>query len=388
MDYMTDKRECKYAGKCGACQTLNLTYERELSMKMKKEITLLGRFGHVDEILPADPPVRYRNKVQYLFRWERGHVKYGLYRSSDGGLVPVDDCLMEDPEAARVCHTVRRMIEKHKISVYDGRRGLLRHVMARRARSTGEILCAVVTSPGEFPQGRAFAEDLMKRCPGVKSVSRVVNDTDTPLWMGGEETVLAGDGSITDVLCGCEFEISAKSFYQINPAATEILYRTAVELAGIQPTDALLDAYCGIGTIGIIAAKAGSRSGIGAKSLVGFDVNADAVRDAEKNAARNGLETAEYVCGNDAAVMRKLGERRWDVVFADPPRAGCDKKFLDFVARVAPERFVYVSCNPETLARDLGYMKERGYRVRRIQPVDMFPGTTHVETTVLMSRKG
>ncbi len=383
MDYMTDKRECKYAGKCGACQTLNLTYERELSMKMKKEIALLGRFGHVDEIIPADPPVRYRNKVQYLFRWERNHVKYGLYRSSDGGLVTVDDCLMEDPEAARVCHTVRRMIEKHKIPVYDGRRGLLRHVMARRARATGEILCAVVTSPGEFPQGKAFAEDLMKRCPNVKTVSRVVNDTDTPLWMGGDETVLAGDGYITDELCGCTFDISAKSFYQINPAATEVLYRTAAEFAGIKPTDDLLDAYCGIGTIGIVAAKAG-----GAKSLVGFDVNVDAVRDAEKNAKRNGLEGAKYVCGNDSAVMKKLGERTWDVIFADPPRAGCDKKFLDFVARVAPERFVYVSCNPETLARDLGYMKERGYRVKRVQPVDMFPGTTHVETTVLMSRKG
>lgn len=382
MDYMTTRRECKYAGKCGACQTLNLTYERELSMKMKKEITLLGRFGHVEEILSLPCPVRYRNKVQYLFRWDRGRVNYGLYRSSDGGLVHVDDCMMEDKEAAAVCHTVRRMIDKHKITVFDGRKGLLRHVMARRARTTGEIVCAIVTSAGAFPNAKEFAEDLAKRCPGIRSISRIINDTEIPLWMNGEETVLYGEGYIVDELCGCPFKISAKSFYQINPAATELLYRTAVDYAGIRKTDEILDAYCGIGTIGIIAAKEGCRS------LTGFDVNADAVHDAEENAARNGLTNARYLCGDDAAVVRELGERKWNVIFADPPRAGCDRKFLDFVVKAAPERFVYVSCNPETLARDMGYMKKHGYRAERIQPVDMFPGTTHVETTVLMSRKG
>jgi len=382
MDYMTTRRECKYAGKCGACQTLNLTYERELSMKMKKEITLLGRFGHVEEILSMDCPLRYRNKVQYLFRWDRGRVRYGLYRSSDGGLVTVDDCMMEDKDAAAVCHTVRRMIDKYKITVFDGRKGLLRHVMARRARSTGEIVCAIVTSPGAFPMAEEFAADLAKRCPGIRSVSRIINDTDTALWMNGEETVLYGNGYITDELCGCTFRISAKSFYQINPTATEMLYRKAVEFADIRETDDILDAYCGIGTIGIIAAKEGCRS------LTGFDVNADAVRDAEVNAKLNGLTTARYLRGDDAAVVRALGERKWNVIFADPPRAGCDRKFLDFAGRCAPERFVYVSCNPETLARDLGYMMKKGYTAEKIQPVDMFPGTGHVETTVLMSRKG
>ena len=380
MDYLTTRRECKYAGKCGACQTLNLTYERELSMKMKKEITLLGKFGHVEEILSIPCPVRYRNKVQYLFRWDRGRVNYGLYRSSDGGLVHVDDCMMEDKEAAAVCHTVRRMIDKYKITVFDGRKGLLRHVMARRARSTGEIVCAIVTSAGAFPNAKVFAEDLAKRCPGIRSISRIINDTEIPLWMNGEETVLYGEGYIVDELCGCPFKISAKSFYQINPAATELLYRTAVDYAGIRETDDILDAYCGIGTIGIIAAKEGCRS------LTGFDVNADAVRDAEENAKRNGLTNARYFCGDDAAVVRELGERKWNVIFADPPRAGCDRKFLDFVGKAAPEKFVYVSCNPETLARDMGYMKKHGYRAERIQPVDMFPGTTHVETVCLLSK--
>ena len=381
MDYMTTIRECRYAGKCGACQTLNLTYERELSMKMKKEITLLGKFGHVEEILSMDCPLRYRNKVQYLFRWDRGRVRYGLYRSSDGGLVTVDDCMMEDKNAAAVCHTVRRMIDKYKITVFDGRKGLLRHVMARRARSTGEIVCAIVTSPGAFPMAEDFADDLAKRCPGIRSVSRIINDTDTALWMNGEETVLYGNGYITDELCGCTFRISAKSFYQINPTATEMLYRKAVEFTNLRETDEILDAYCGIGTIGIIAAKEGCRS------LTGFDVNADAVHDAEVNANLNGLTNARYLRGDDAAVVRELGERKWNVIFADPPRAGCDRKFLDFVGRCAPERFVYVSCNPETLARDLGYMMKKGYKTEKIQPVDMFPGTGHCETVILLSRK-
>lgn len=381
MDSMTTKRECKYAGKCGACQTLNLSYERELSMKMKKEILLLGKFGHVEEIIPMPSPLHYRNKVQYLFRWDRERVNYGLYRSSDGGLVHVDDCLMEDPEAARVCHTVRRMIDKYKLTVFDGRRGLLRHVMARRARSTGEIVCAIVTSPGSFPNAKEFAEGLAKRCPDVKSVSRIVNDTDIPLWTGGEETVLWGGGSITDELCGCTFKISAKSFYQINPTATETLYRTAVNFAGIRVTDELLDAYCGIGTIGIIAAKKDCRS------LTGFDINAAAVRDAEENAKMNGLTNVKYLCGDDAVVTKKLGERKWNVIFADPPRAGCDRKFLDFVAQSSPERFVYVSCNPETLARDIEYMRKKGYCAERIQPVDMFPGTVHVETISSLSKR-
>ena len=280
MDSMTAKRECKYAGKCGACQTLNLTYERELSLKMKKEITLLGKFGHIEEILPSPCPTRYRNKVQYLFRWNGGRVQYGLYRSSDGGLVHIDDCMMEDKDAAAVCHAVRRMIDKYRITVFDGRKGLLRHVMARRARTTGEIVCAIVTSPGPFTNAKEFAADLAKRCPGIKSISRIINDTDTALWMNGEETVLYGDGFITDELCGCPFKISAKSFYQINPAATELLYRTAVDYAKIKESDEILDAYCGIGTIGIIAAKEGCRT------LTGFDVNADAVRDAEENAKR------------------------------------------------------------------------------------------------------
>jgi len=240
------KRECKYYGKCGACQTLNLSYERELSLKMKKEITLLGRFGHIEEIIAMDDPTGYRNKVQYLFDWNGGRVNFGLYRSSDGHIVRVDTCIAEDPEASSVCRTVRRMIDKYKLTVYDGRRGLIRHVMARKAFATGEILCAIVTSRERFTNADDFAADLVSRCPNVRSVSHIINDTKTPLFMDGEERILFGDGTIIDRLCGCCFEISAKSFYQINPIQTEKLYRTAIELAALNSQDNILDAYCGI----------------------------------------------------------------------------------------------------------------------------------------------
>lgn len=379
IDYLTTKRECKAAGKCGACQTLNLTYDRELSLKMKKEITLLGRFGHIEEIIPMDVPLHYRNKSQYLFSFERGRTKFGLYRASDNGIVSVDSCMIEDKEISSLCRIVRKMVEQYKLTVYDGRRGLVRHVMARKAFATGEILCAIVTSNEKFPKAKEFAEDLAKRCNNLKSVSQIINNTSTPLWMGGEEHILYGNGTITDVLCGCEFKISAKSFYQINPKQTEILYKKAVEFAQITKNDNILDSYCGIGTVGIIAAKEGCAS------LTAFDVNADAIVDAESNAKRNGITNAKFVRASDASFLLKT-EKHMNVIFADPPRAGCDKKFLNFVLSHKPEKLVYISCNPETLARDLRYL-ESGYKVKKIQPVDMFPGTAHVETVCLLSKR-
>ncbi len=376
---MHEKRECRLAGKCGACQTLNLTYSAELSMKMKRLISTLGKFGHVEEIIPMERPIHYRNKVQYLLDWNGGRVRFGLYRASDGGIVPVERCLAEDPEASSVCRTARKLIDKYKLSVYDGKRGLVRHIMARRAFGTGEILCAVVTTDAQFPHAEEFAAELAERQKNIRSVSRIVNSTTMPLFMNGEETVLYGNGTITDVLCGCRFRLSAKSFYQINPTQTEVLYRTAVEYASLSGGENILDAYCGIGTVGIIAAS--SASGV---KLTGFDVNRDAIANAKINAEENGIFNPNFICADDKKFALTNAEHM-DVIFADPPRAGCEKKFLDFVISRSPERFVYISCNPETLARDLAYLK-KSFKIEKIQPVDMFPGTTHVECVALMSR--
>ena len=375
---------CEVFGKCGACQTLNLDYEEELSLKMKREIALLKRFGHIEEILPSPGgeegkrPLGYRNKAQYLFQYNGGRINMGLYRSSDGGLTRVDRCPMEAPELASVARTVRKMLEPYGLKVWDGRRGTLRHVMVRKGFATGELLCALVTKGGLFEKAQEFADELAGRHPELKSVSVIANDTDTPLFMSGEEYVLHGPGYIWDELCGCRFRISAKAFYQVNPGATELLYRKAAEFAEIGPDSRVLDAYCGIGTVGIVAAKGGCGS------LEGFDVSEDAVRDAEKNAAENGIGNAVFSARKDGG-FKADGEKRYDVVLADPPRAGCDRRFLGSVLRANPERLVYISCNPETLARDLEILRE-GYRVKAIQPVDLFPGTYHVETVVLMMR--
>ncbi len=379
MDYADKKRECEAFGKCGACQTLNLTYNEELSLKMKKCITLLGRFGHVEEIVSMERPTHYRNKVQYLFSFRRGRTCFGLYRSSDGGIVPVSSCMMEDEDLSSVCRTVKKQTEKYGLKVYDGKRGLIRHVMARKAFAGGEMLCTIVTTKEKFPRAKEFARELAEKHEKLVSVSVIQNETDIPLWMGGEETVLYGEGYITDCLCGCRFRVSAKSFYQINPVQTEKLYALASEYAAVTPQDRVLDAYCGIGTIGIVATKNGC------KSLTSFDVNGDAVADAKINAELNGTKNATFLRAKDASFVLNAKEP-YDVVFVDPPRAGCDKKFLQLLLQNKPIRLVYVSCNPETLARDL-YLLQKNYKIKKIQPVDMFPGTAHVECVVSLTRK-
>ena len=372
-----EKRSCPYAGKCGACQTLNLDYESELSMKMKRLIPLLGRFGHVDEILGAENPIHYRNKAQYLFSFNGGRINFGLYRASDGGIVHVERCLMEDPELYSLARCVRRLLEDFGVKVWDGRRGSLRHVLARKGFSTGELLCALVTRDGVTDGVRSLAKELVKRFPKLVSVSVIVNDSDIPLWTEGEEYVLHGEGAFTDELCGLTFRVPTTAFYQINPAQTEKLYEIAAELAGIGSEDRVLDAFCGIGTVGITAAKNGCAS------LEGFDVSPDAIRAAGENARANGVKKSHYQVRKDASFL--VGAGKFDVIFADPPRAGCSRSFLEAVKNAAPDRFVYISCNPDTLARDLAILKP-AFQVKKIRPVDLFPGTEHVETVAALTR--
>ncbi|MBO7405636.1 MAG: 23S rRNA (uracil(1939)-C(5))-methyltransferase RlmD [Clostridia bacterium] len=374
---MTDSaRNCPYFKKCGACQTLNLTYEEELSLKMKRLISLLGRFAHVGEILSMDKPLCYRNKTQTLFRYNGGRVESGLYRSSDSGIVHVDRCLMEDPDLAPVTRTVKKLADAYKLKVWDGRRGEMRSVMVRKGFGTGEMQAAIVTKSGMFEGAAEMAAELVRRHPKIVSVSVIENATQIPLWMNGEEYGVHGPGYLEDVLAGCRFRVPAKAFYQINPIMTEVLYKTAAEFAEIKSGERVLDAYCGIGTVGIAAVK-----GTDAR-LEGFDVNEDAVRAAGENAELNGIRGARYTQKKDASF---LGDGHYDVIFADPPRAGCDRRFLEALVRAAPERFVYISCDPETLARDLRLLGGT-YKVKKIQPVDMFPGTGHVETVCLLSK--
>lgn len=373
---------CPHAKRCGGCQLQNLSYPEQLRMKQAKLIRLLGRFGRVSDIIGMDEPAHYRAKVQAAFRLKSGKVVSGVYQSSSGHIVDVEDCLLEDPAASPILRTIRKLCASMKIKPYDipSGKGFLRHALIRVSRTTGEIMVVLVTTAGEFRGERAFVNELLRRHPEITTLVRNINPTDTPLFLGKECIVLHGEGYITDRLCGLEFRISPRSFYQVNPTQTEVLYGKAVAFADLSGEERVLDAYCGTGTIGLSMAAS-------AREVVGVEVNRDAVADAKENAARNGIRNAVFHAADAGDFIREAAAagERFDVVVTDPPRAGCSQAFLRSLIALAPDRVVYVSCNPETLARDLYTLTKGGYKVRKIQPVDMFPFTGHVECVVSMT---
>ena len=375
---------CPHAKKCGGCQLMNMTYDEQLSWKTAKCIKLLGKFCRVNDIIGMENPFHYRNKVQAAFQLTRsGKIVSGVYQAGTHNVVNVDSCLTEDETADRIIVFIRSILPEFKILPYneDSGRGFLRHVLVKRGFSTDEIMVVLVGANPRFPMKNRVAEKIVNTFPQVTTVVFNINPHKTSMLLGGRSEVLYGNGYIEDELCGCRFRISPKSFYQINPAQTEILYRTAVEFAEAQGKT-VIDAYCGTGTIGIVAAKT-------AKSVTGVELNGDAVRDAVSNAKANGVKNIRFVKADAGEFMRETAKSggKADVVFMDPPRAGSDIKFLSSLVKLAPERVVYISCNPETLARDLAFLTKEGYRVKKIQPVDMFPFTNHVETVVLLTRQ-
>ena len=379
--------QCPVYRKCGGCQLQNLSYERQLQWKQDRCKKLLGGFGRVLPILGMENPYHYRNKVQAAFAWDRrgGKIISGVYQSGTHRIVPVDSCLTEDEKADEIIVSVRKLLKAFKLRPYDEDtgRGLLRHVLVKRAFQTGEIMVVLVTGTPVFTAKKHFVEELLKLHPEITTVVQNVNGGRTSLVLGQNEKALYGTGYITDILCGCRFRISPKSFYQINPVQTEILYKTAMDFAGLTGKERVLDAYCGIGTIGMVAAKSG------AKSVLGVEVNRDAVKDAIANAKENGMKDIFFTCADAGEFMENaaLDGERFDVVFLDPPRAGASEEFLKALCSLAPKRAVYISCNPETLARDLRFLRANHYRVEKIQPVDMFPHTQHIECVVGLVRE-
>ena len=382
---MNRAHSCEIYKKCGGCQLTNLSYQEQLSFKMRRVIALLGKFCRVDEIIGMEQPLHYRNKMQAAFATDaRGRPVSGVWQTQEQRVARTDDCCIEDEMSLWIVRAIRGMLSDFRIPVYDPRtgRGLLRHVMVRRAHVTGELMVVLVTVPKPLPRGKEFAQALVQRYPHIRTVVQCTNGTDTPLWMEEEETVLYGDGYIEDVLCGCYFRISPRSFYQINSVQTDVLYNIALDLAHLRGKEQVLDAYCGIGTIGIIAAAE-------AKQVIGIENNGDAVKNAVENCRLNHTQNYRVYKGDAGEVMIALvnAGRRFDVVFTDPPRAGCSRKFLGALLRTRPGRVIYISCNPETLARDLTILTKGGYKVEKIQPVDMFPHTKHVECVVLLTRR-
>ena len=380
----TNPDACPLAKKCGGCQLQNMSYDRQLKWKQARCEILLKKFGKVSKIIGMENPYHYRNKVQAAFgRTKSGKIISGVYQSGSHRIVMVDSCMTEDVTADEIIVDIRNMIPKFKIWTYDEDKGtgFLRHVLVKRGFTSGEVMVVLVGASGYFPMKKKFVAALLENHPEITTVVLNINPKDTNLVLGDREEVLYGNGYIEDTLCGCVFRISPKSFYQINPVQTEKLYNKAMEFARLDKDTTVIDAYCGIGTIGLVAAKT-------AGNVVGVELNPDAVKDAISNCKRNGMKNARFYCDDAGEFMQALAENgeSADVVFMDPPRSGSSKKFIDSLTAMKPERVVYISCNPETLARDLQFITKKGYGVKKIQPVDMFPHTNHIECVVLLER--
>ena len=376
---------CPVAAKCGGCQLTRLSYAEQLQWKQQRVAELLDGICEVRPILGMDDPFHYRNKVHAVLSVDKaGKPISGVYAMGTHRVVPVRHCLIEDRRADRIIQTIVAMLPAYKLRIYNEytHRGFLRHILIRTGHVTGQIMVVLVATSLEFPGKKAFVQELIQRHPEITTVVLNCNQRETSMVLGTKEITLYGEGYMEDELCGKRFRISPQSFYQVNAKQCELLYRTAIDAAQLTGAETLLDAYCGTGTIGLCASD-------GCKQLIGVELNADAIRDAKENARRNGVENARFLCDDAGRFMQKLAKEgnAPDVVMMDPPRAGSDQKFLQSLLILKPKRVVYVSCNPETLARDLRVLVDGGYRAEWATPVDMFPGTEHVETVVLLSHK-
>ena len=375
---------CPHYKKCGGCHLQNMTYEEQLKYKQIKCIKLLGKFCRVKEIIGMESPEHYRCKVQAAFSKDRTGIISGVYQSSTHKIVPIDSCFIEDSKCDEIIVTIRKLLKSFKLKPFDENEmtGFLRHVLIRKGYYTGQIMVVLVTGTPVFPSCRSFINALLERHPEITTIVQNVNNKFTSLVLGEKNVTLYGDGYIEDTIFEFKFRISPRSFYQVNPVMTTVLYGKAMEYMDFCGTETVIDAYCGTGTIGIIASKY-------AGQVIGVELNADAVRDAKFNAKQNNIKNIEFYTADASDFMMEMAEsgKKADAVIMDPPRKGSDEKFMSAVVHLSPSRVVYVSCNPETLARDLKYFIRNGYKVRKIQPVDMFPHTNHVEVVCLLSKK-
>lgn len=376
---------CPVYKKCGGCEYQGVPYAEQLKLKEKQVRKLLQKYCIVYPIMGMEEPYHYRNKVHAVFDHDRkGNAISGVYQKGTHFVVPIDECMIENHKADEIIVSIRQLLRSFKIKTYDEDTGygLLRHVLVKRGFATKEIMVVLVTASPVFPSKNNFVNALRRLYPEITTIIQNVNGRGTSMVLGDQEKVLFGKGYIEDVLCGCRFRISSKSFYQINPVQTEVLYKKAIELAGLTGTETVLDAYCGIGTIGLIASKQ-------AGSVTGVELNKEAIRDAIVNAKQNNTKNIRFYCADAGEFMEDMaaqGEKA-DVVFMDPPRSGSDEKFLSSLVKMGPKKVVYISCNPETQARDLEYLTRHGYAAGGAWPVDLFPFTGHVETVTLLVRK-
>lgn len=386
------KPECPVFEKCGGCQLMHMKYEAQLKFKEQQIAALFPQEqekGLVAPILPMEHPWNYRHKVYATFsRGNRGEVVAGIYEENSHKVVKTGQCKIQNTLANEIIEEIVRLMKATGTPPYqeDAKTGVMRHVYIRAGEKTGQVMVVLVTGSSEFRERNKFAEGLKKKFPQITTIIHNINGGKTSMVLGKKETVLYGKGVIEDSLCGLTFEISAHSFYQVNPLQTEKLYEKAVEFAELDGSQTVLDAYCGIGTIGMVAAAK-------AKQVLGVEVNEAAVLDAGKNAKKNHCNNIKFIAADAGEFMVRLakgkeeGFSKPEVVFMDPPRSGSDKKFLDSLCTLSPKTVVYISCNPQTQKNDVEYLKKRGYVVDKIQPVDCFCHTYHVENIVRLKKK-
>ena len=374
--------------RCGGCNLMHLSYDAQLKFKRQRVIDSLERIGNIKNPIVHDTigmknPYRYRNKAQFPIGIKDGKVIAGFYALKSHEVIDTPSCLIQDEVSDKVMNIIKSWANKNEVSVYDEKtgKGILRHVMVRKAFKTNEVMVVLVTNGYDIPYIDELVEILKNDIQNLSSIVQNINREKTNVVLGSKNKTIYGKDTITDYIGDLKFNISPLSFFQVNPVQTEVLYNKALEYANLTGDETVIDAYCGTGTISLFLAQR-------AKKVYGIEIVKEAVQDAKKNAQENNISNAEFITGKSEEVIPDLYNKgiKADVIVVDPPRKGCDEELLRTIAAMKPKRVVYVSCDPGTLARDLRYLVENGFDVAEVQPVDMFAMTGHVETVVLMSR--
>lgn len=376
---------CKYASLCGGCEYSGVDYKEQLRIKQKNLNKLLGAYGKVNPIIGMEKHDHYRCKVNAEYAYTKsGRYISGVYEKNSHRVVAIDSCNITNDIANGIIVSIRDMLKSFKIKTYneDTGYGLLRHVQVRIGYYTGEVMVILICSSPTFPSKNNFIKALLKEHPEITTIILNVNNKKTSMVVGDRNIILYGKGYIEDRLCGLTFRISPGSFYQVNPVMTEILYNKALEYASFGKDDTILDAYSGTGTIGLIASK-------NVKNVISVELSKDAHRDAIVNSKLNGIKNVRFYQSDATEFIERLASdnAKIDCIIMDPPRSGSTKRFINAVSKLSPQKVVYISCGPESLARDLKDFTMKGFKIEQIQPVDLFVDTKHIETVCLLSRK-
>ncbi len=373
---------CEHFSKCGGCQLMHISYDAQCEFKRRTVEDALRRIGGISigvDFIPAKNPLHYRNKMIFPFS-QNGD--WGFYRERSHDVVPLKDCLLGDSLNKEIMNVISDFIKSHAVSVYDesSHKGIMRRVFIRNSKT--ETMVVISANASSIPHSDDLINAIRVISPKICGIILNVNKKRTNLVLGDKNITLWGKDFLSDTLCDIGYEISPHSFFQINPAQTEKLYSTAIEFADISKDDTVMDIYCGIGTISLTAAKH-------AKSVIGVEIVSQAIENAKKNAAENCIQNAEFYCSAAEDIVPELVKsgNTPDIVILDPPRKGSDEKTLSAIVSANPKRIVYVSCNPATLARDVKFLAENGYSLKKATAVDMFPQTTHVECCALLCQE-